>query len=53
MGLLFTHDTVSSPLVLEVWKSGSGVASKRRFGGSSSKRGVEPTETEVNIYNED
>ena len=48
MWLLFTHDTVISAPILEVSKSGPGVTCQRRFGRSSSKRGVEPTETEVN-----
>ena len=49
MGLLFTHDTVTSPPVSEVSKSGPGVTCQRRFGRSLSKRAVEPIETEVNI----
>ena len=49
MRLLFTHDTVTSPPVLEVSKSGPGVTCQRRFGRSLSKRAVEPIETEVNI----
>ena len=48
MGFLFTHDTVTSSPVLEVSKGGPGVTCQRRFGRSSSKRGLEPTETEVN-----